>query len=217
LLPHCQWSDAELESLQTGIGAARFKEEIARALSGERGFSLTALDDVTLGPFRQPNARVILRYYGQGIDGFSGSWREALECQRALTAEIKAFAGSRIDRFRLRGALELLPALEMATTAGARAETRQRCTIAAIAAQRYRLQRDRWPASLSEFEGLVPGGLQATDGFTDPIDGKPLRYRVEATRILIYGVGENESDDGGEVEQTQKRSLDVGISLKTPD
>ena len=51
LLPYCQWNDAELESLQSAIWLAQFKDELSNALCGERACCLTALDDMTLGPF----------------------------------------------------------------------------------------------------------------------------------------------------------------------
>lgn len=35
----------------------------------------------------------------------------------------------------------------------------------------------------------------------DPFDGKRLRSIVDGERFLVYSIGQNEFDDGGDVEQ----------------
>jgi hypothetical protein len=57
LLPHCKWDDAELQSLQAAIGAARFKDGLMHSMSGERAIALTALDRMALGPFQQTSSK----------------------------------------------------------------------------------------------------------------------------------------------------------------
>ena len=49
----------------------------------------------------------------------------------------------------------------------------------------------------------------------DPFDGQPLRYKTEAARVLIYSIGKNLQDDGGDCDRRgQQPPLDVGFSLK---
>lgn len=215
LLPHGEWSDADLEALQKSIDAARFQEGIERALCGERGISLSALEDIPLGPFRQSNVREALRYFDRSLDGYTGSWPETLQRQRELAAELNSMKANSFNRMRLAGVLMLLPAMEQGANAGARAEARQKCTVGAIAAQRYRLKHGRLPESLAELGEMLPAaaGKKAAE-LVDPFDGKPMRFKTDEKRIVIYSMGENGTDDEGDIEQKgQERPKDVGVSI----
>jgi hypothetical protein len=68
-----------------------------------------------------------------------------------------------------------------------------RCGVTAVAAERYRLANLRWPKNLDE---LVPHYLSSVP--IDPFDGQPLRYRRLDDGVLIYTVGEDRKDDGGQ-------------------
>jgi len=72
-----------------------------------------------------------------------------------------------------------------------------RCAIVAVALERYRRQHSRWPDSLN---ALVPECLLCLP--TDPYDGAPLRYRRLADRVVVYSVGLDGQDNGGNVGQT---------------
>ncbi len=90
-----------------------------------------------------------------------------------------------------------------------------RCAMAAVAAERYRQARQRWPASL---DTLVEAGyLQAVP--VDPYDGKPLRYRALGDGILIYSTGADRVDDGGVVNRANPTATgaDIGFQLWDPD
>ena len=65
--------------------------------------------------------------------------------------------------------------------------------MTAIAIKRYRRDRGQIPKDL---EQLVPDFLKQVP--TDPIDGKPLRYVVKDSEYLLYSVGKNGVDDGGQ-------------------
>jgi len=75
-----------------------------------------------------------------------------------------------------------------------RAETDRSLTLCAIALKRYALRHGKLPASL---EALVPEFVSAVP--VDWMDGKPLRYRLNADgSFTLYSVGENLTDDGGD-------------------
>jgi hypothetical protein len=75
------------------------------------------------------------------------------------------------------------------------AEVAARITTTAIALKRYQQQKGSYPQELSL---LVPDFLAAVPN--DPVDGKPLRYRLQAYGTFrLYSIGENGVDDGGEV------------------
>lgn len=64
---------------------------------------------------------------------------------------------------------------------------------AGLAAYRYRLRQGSFPDSLAE---LVPDFLSAVP--TDNYNGAPMIYRREHTSFLVYSVGRNGRDDGGQ-------------------
>ncbi len=65
--------------------------------------------------------------------------------------------------------------------------------ICALALKRYELKHSQYPTDLS---ALVPEFV--TQPPRDPMDGKPLRYRLNPDgTFLLYSIGENGVDDGG--------------------
>ena len=73
-------------------------------------------------------------------------------------------------------------------------ETAKNVVITAIALKRYELRNHRLPATLAE---MTPDLLKTVP--IDFMDGQPLRYRRNADgTFLLYSVGENGRDDGGD-------------------
>jgi hypothetical protein len=96
-----------------------------------------------------------------------------------------------------------------------RARARLRSAVAALAAERFRRVHGRWPASLEE---LVPAFLK--DVPRDPFDGQILRFRRLSDGVVIYSVGSDRADDGGQVYIDSKINLkpkDSGVRLWDPD
>jgi hypothetical protein len=91
---------------------------------------------------------------------------------------------------------------------------RLRCASVALAAERYRRQQAHWPQSLAD---LVPRHLKAVP--LDPFDGKPLRYRRTDTGAIIYSVGEDGRDDGGDTQPRPGKSVprDIVFTLWNVD
>jgi len=82
------------------------------------------------------------------------------------------------------------------------AEVTRNAAITAIALKRYELRHHQLPATLAE---LTPDLLKAVP--IDCMDGQPLRYRRNADgTFLLYSVGENGKDDGGDP------SLEQGVT-----
>jgi hypothetical protein len=93
----------------------------------------------------------------------------------------------------------LLPALERGRTKFAAVEARRRAGLAAVAIERYRLaHQGNLPESLPQ---LVPALLPVLP--TDPFDDQPLRYKQLPKGYVVYSVGANRRDDGGQ-ERAQK-------------
>ena len=72
-------------------------------------------------------------------------------------------------------------------------ETAKQIVITTIALKRYQLKHGNYPPDL---KSLVPEFVPKVP--LDPVDGQPLRYRRNADgTFLLYSVGENGKDDGG--------------------
>lgn len=75
-----------------------------------------------------------------------------------------------------------------------RANTRWKLTLVGLALAEYRAEHGLYPKSLSE---LKPDYLAEIPD--DLFDGNPLRYRTASQQkeMLLYSVGENETDEDG--------------------
>jgi len=214
-MPHCNWSDTELESLQTAIRSADFRHGVVNVLRGERAICLTELDRQSLGPLRFWNKRESLPLFERAIDGISISWPEALSRQHELAAPVVTDEISGFDRLTFGGVLPALWSVERAASVGARADAMQKCTVAAIAAERFRLKHGRLPDSLAEIGQEFLGASEEPLNLMDPFDGQPLRFKSEKTRIIIYSIGDNEQDDGGDYDDAEPPPpLDIGFLVK---
>jgi hypothetical protein len=90
---------------------------------------------------------------------------------------------------------------------------------AAIGVERYRRATGASPDSLAQ---LVPAYLPAVP--IDPFSGREIRYVKTADRVIVYSVGSNEKDDGGEqvdypvlrsgALQSRRAPPDLGVSLQ---
>jgi hypothetical protein len=100
----------------------------------------------------------------------------------------------------------LLPAVDKLHDASLRHRAMMRCAGAALAVERFRLQNDRWPDSLTE----LPVDLLRTIPL-DPFDGLPLKYAKRPDGVTVYSVGFDATDNGGNV--TNNPSKEPGADL----
>jgi hypothetical protein len=84
-----------------------------------------------------------------------------------------------------------LPAMAKMHDADRRTDGNLRCTMTALAAERYRHRHGRFPDSLDQ---LVPHFLPAV--LLDPKDGQPLGYQHLPDRIVIYSLCRGPSKSG---------------------
>jgi hypothetical protein len=120
------------------------------------------------------------------------------------------------------GRAGLRPAVRTATAtwgkvieAYRRSEAQLASAAAALAAERFRRDKGRWPESLKE---LVPAYLSETP--VDPYDGRGLRLKRTDDGLVLYSVGANKADDGGAVryDMTVPSGFrDVGFQLWDAD
>jgi hypothetical protein len=109
----------------------------------------------------------------------------------------------------------LPPAMSKVAASSVRSQAGLRCAIAALAVERFRLTKERWPKSLDE---VVAAKLLAALP-TDPYDGQPLRYKMLDDRILIYSVGPDLEDNGGNLDRQKpiEKGIDLGFQLWNPE
>jgi hypothetical protein len=109
----------------------------------------------------------------------------------------------------------LLPALDRAGVSALRDHASLSCVLAALAAERFRLAHKRWPKDLQE---LCPAYLKEVP--IDLFDGLPLKFAQREDGIVIYSVGRDGKDDGGDIHKQSPdddEPKDLGVRLWNPD
>lgn len=105
----------------------------------------------------------------------------------------------------------LAPAVTKPAEACVRNYAYMRCAVTAIAAERFRIKTSHWPASLDE---LVEAGLLKTVP-VDPFDGKPLRLKHTDDGLIVYTIGHDRTDNGGNLDRAKQLQpgTDLGFRL----
>jgi len=93
----------------------------------------------------------------------------------------------------------LNPLMEGSLVKAARSQVKLVEAKTACALELYRVKNGGLPATL---DALVPAFLPQFP--LDPLDGQPLRYRVEGGGYLLYSIGWNGRDDGGFADSDRK-------------
>jgi hypothetical protein len=91
-------------------------------------------------------------------------------------------------------ARKVFPPVSMLARACWRSVAEMRCAAMGIACERFRMKHGHWPESLAS---LVPDYLPAVP--LDPFDGKPLKMKSLADGVVIYSIGLDGTDDGGDL------------------
>ncbi|HOJ72528.1 MAG TPA: hypothetical protein PLL65_01260 [Phycisphaerae bacterium] len=144
-----------------------------------------------------------IRLYNQLLEAAEDSSKTAL-VQSVASAKPGLFAFSTLS----------IPPLLQAFEFDKRRLNDARCARVACGAERYRIATGQWPACLDD---LVPAYLDAApkDSFAPDV---PRRVKRTHDRLIIYSVGPNGSDDGGEVQRGKQfaNSPDTGFILLHP-
>jgi hypothetical protein len=108
----------------------------------------------------------------------------------------------------------LTPALDKASASYRRKIAVVRCLLVALAAERFRRDKGTWPAAADD---LAPDYLESVP--LDPFDGNPIRYRRMDGGLVVYAVGPDETDDGGNLDpgDASRPGTDIGVRLWDPD
>lgn len=84
--------------------------------------------------------------------------------------------------------------------------------VTTIAAERFRMANHRWPKNIEE---LIPKYLGEIP--IDPWNGQPMRMKQVDGGLVVYSVGKDQTDGGGEIGSSEDvRATDVGLRLFDP-
>jgi len=233
-----QWNDADLVAIESGLRKMDFLADYQLAMRGERTCSIWAVDYVhrkglsgleEVGPFDLNSKPPDLNHFlGQAaFQLVPAGWFDQNKlslCRmydkyflplagdpnhRSVRPAMMRQANSAIGSLRKRPydafSQMLMPALGRAAEKFARAQGSVDLARVACALERYRQANGEYPDSL---EALTPKFLEKLP--CDAIDGGSLKYRrTNDGQFVLYSVGLNETDDGGQVALAKSGNVDI--------
>jgi len=238
LLRHA-WSDVQLAELEKYLASLNLLAEYKLAMRGERACNTSGLDwlrrqkyihlvgESFLDAFaegRGPGSKYLnlmpSGWYYQNMLTISRMHQEFTlpsvdekahrvlpEFSGRLDEALMTMIQKRYQPYKIFAAM-LFPAVNGATRKSARMQTFVDAARVACALERYRLTEGKLPETL---DTLVPRFIESVP--TDVIDGKPLRYRLKPDAgYVLYSVGWNKTDDGGEIAWIEGKKMIVDIT-----
>ncbi len=201
-----QLSPDAMLRLAKQLGELDFKRAANRAYMGERVTFWEAMDaNAALLSGGEADAvswvrkagpidrAFLLEAMAKAVRASQHDFRSAADEFNLLDQELKEMMMlSGLERFHYLYSVLLLPQTYAAYPAFFNQEARVRVTQASLFAHAFRLHAGRWPHSLAE---LIDSNSSCP--IIDPFSGEHLRFHADGPTILIYSVGRDLSDDGG--------------------
>lgn len=220
------WDDAQLAQLEKYLAALDILAEYKINMRGERSFGLSGIEYYRQLGFRAqvgdlfymgddggaqnlPAYVIALNFlpggfYYQNMTAMARLHQEFTlaavdEAKHRVFPDVCQAMTNSIAQLRMTPnnifAKMLMPALARVPQKSSRLQTSVDEARVACALECYRLAKSSFPATL---DLLAPQFLEKIP--TDVIDGKPLRYRLNADgTYVLYSIGWNQTDDGGQV------------------
>lgn len=112
-------------------------------------------------------------------------------------------------------AAQLVPAVAKCSVAFLRTQVFLRVALVAVAAERYRLANKAWPKTLDDL--IAAKLLDAIPD--DPFARGPIRLKHDPNALVIYSVGRDRIDDGGNFDRREpmRPGTDIGIRMWNVD
>jgi hypothetical protein len=225
-----RWTDAQLALLETELGKLDFLADYQSAMRGERALDVGAINylrgarKLEWMPMNDESNLRLWHLMWLARFGPSG-WFEQnkLVCcrmnfdllvpivnleTRVISPAAEARAAQACDKIRPTPynwtTSVLLPALPKCSEKFAYAQSVANLARIACALERFRLAHGEYPES---FDSLVPKFIPKLPH--DVMGGQPLHYRrTDDGLFVLYSVGWNETDNGGEIGLTKSKSYD---------
>ena len=118
-------------------------------------------------------------------------------------------AGHSVNQVRGIIVRQLLPAFHRIGQTTAKADASRRLVPLAAAVANYRTAKGKYPAQLDD---LVPEFLPYVP--TDPYTGQPMKLAVKDAGVIVYSVGPDLKDDGGQEINMRKQPLEGDIAVR---
>lgn len=228
------WNESQLAELQTYLASVDLLAEYKLAMRGERAFNTTGLDSLRRQRF-QLNAMDYLGSEDGGSASTPNPWGMPTgwfyqnmltisrmhqdfilaavdEKARRVFPEPCEALDSKLESLRLGPysifAKMLMPALSKAVRKSARMQFYVDAASIACALERHRIANGTFPETLTT---LAPRFFEKIP--LDVMDGKALRYRRNSDGgYIVYSVGWNQTDDGGELAWTNDKERRVDVA-----
>jgi hypothetical protein len=117
----------------------------------------------------------------------------------SLDEEMKSLKTGLVGRFRYLFVLLMTPSYDRFLNRVAASEGNRDGVYIGLALELYHRQHGKWPASLDE---MSPQMLPKVP--IDPINGKPLHYKIVNDRPLVYSVGVDGDEDGARLAKNKE-------------
>ncbi|MFP4058763.1 MAG: hypothetical protein ACLF0G_17990, partial [Candidatus Brocadiia bacterium] len=230
-LARCRFRPRLLPPIEAALREEADPRLIERAMVGERAMGIDAFNKYVLGPRRREVGLLAPGLGHPGLPLMPAPIRKGdMLCYVGAMGRYVELARRPYPRNLVDGAETgdqlardvpayfpftrmLLPALGRVWEVGQEHMARCESARVALAVLRYQARRGHLPQRLDQ---LTPDSLP--DLPLDPYDGRPLRYRKAADGFVVYALGQNATDDGGE---TQRRPdgadpPDIGFRYRRP-
>jgi hypothetical protein len=220
-----QWTDEQLTTLEVELAKVDFLADYGFILGGERAFAIASFENqrrtremisytdagdvtnkLTFMPsaFFYQNELAFARMHQQWIlplvdtNSRTVSPEKLQQANDAVQAEKKHYSPYKVQ------ALMVFPAISATVRKIAAIQSSIDLARVACALERYRLAHGEYPET---FDALAPQFIAQIPH--DIIGGQPLHYRrTDDGNFVLYSVGWNEKDDGGQVALKKGGSLD---------
>lgn len=209
------FTDEDLRDFQSRIRQRSPNKNMRTALLGERALGYTMMrNPKLLGEDRPPipplnsDVSCYLDLMERYIDAQEEAYPACLDQAQQIDDDLRSMVGDPTKRLTIVYTSLLLPAVTASFEAAARATASLQAADAGIAVEQFRRENGALPQALTD---LVPKYLPAMP--TDPHTGSPLICKTTDQGFLIYAVGRNRVDDGGNLDPQQ---TDAGYFFPVP-
>jgi len=224
LVNETQLTGEQLARLEQKLRAADIRGGLTTGLYGERAmnyYTFHHLETIqTELPFkmtsngkltRPADCLLSLELLGATIEASREPFPAAQQGVENVNNRLRSVAGSGnpLDKWNHMITLLMTPAVGSSFEATARSLASREALLAAIAAERFRLEKGSFPTQLTD---LVPAYLPQI--LLDPFDGRPLRLIASEKELTIYSIGRNKIDDGGSENQRSGFPEDIVIRVR---
>ncbi len=222
LLGQLDLTDEQLARIEARLAALDIQGGLTTGLVGERAMGYHAfhhlhdLPELAAMPGLAPQGQLsrpadcewYLQLLGELIAASREPFPEARNRAQAVERKLKARVGSKnpLEKLKYVATMLMLPATSAAFDASARTLAHREALRVAVAAERYRLQTGAFPTQAAD---LVPAFLPAVPA--DPFDGLPIRLKASQAEVIVYSVGRDGQDNGGQ--ETQPNEPDIVIRI----